>query len=104
MRNTATMIDNIFISQSWLGNFDSGVLVDDVSDHLPSIVSIKILKLNKKEPIWITSRDTRPKNIKTLKNKLSSIDWSELLEENAPNENMTNLHVNLIEEVEHYTL
>ena len=50
-RNTATLIDNIFISQTWLENFECGILVDDMSDHLPSIVSIKGLKTNKKEPI-----------------------------------------------------
>ena len=47
-RNTATLIDNIFISQTWLENFECGILVDDMSDHLPSIVSIKGLKTNKK--------------------------------------------------------
>ena len=51
MRNTATLIDNIFISQTWLENFECGILVDDMSDHLPSIVSIKGLKTNKKELI-----------------------------------------------------
>ena len=50
-RSTATLIDNIFISQTWLENFECGILVDDMSDHLPSIVSIKGLKTNKKEPI-----------------------------------------------------
>ena len=50
-RNTATLIDNIFISQTWLENFECGILVDDMSDHLPSIVSIKGLKTNKKELI-----------------------------------------------------
>ena len=46
-RNTGTLIDNIFISQTWLENFECGILVDDMSDHLPSIVSIKGLKTNK---------------------------------------------------------
>ena len=47
-RDTATLIDNIFISQTWLENFECGVLVDDMSDHLPSIVSIKGLKTKTK--------------------------------------------------------
>ena len=50
-RNTATLIDNIFISQTWLENFECGILVDDISDHLLSIVSIKGLKDNKKEHV-----------------------------------------------------
>ena len=103
MRNTATLIDNIFISQTWLENFECGILVDDMSDHLPSIVSIKGLKTNKKEPIQITSRDTRTKNIRALKDSLNQIDWSEIIEDNAPNKSMTNLHNKLVTEVEHFT-
>ena len=87
-RNTATLIDNIFISQTWLENFESGILVDDMSFHLPSIVSIKALKTNKKEPIRITSRDTRTKNIRALKDSLNQIDWSEIKEDNAPNKSI----------------
>ena len=47
-KSTATLIDNIFISQHWLSNYVSGVLVDDISDHLPSITMVKNLKVSKK--------------------------------------------------------
>lgn len=57
-KSTATLIDNIFISQNWLGNYDSCILIDDLSDHLPSITTIKNLQLSKKEPVTISSRDT----------------------------------------------
>ena len=102
-RSTATLIDNIFISQTWLENFECGILVDDMSDHLPSIVSIKGLKTNKKEPIRITSRDTRTKNVRVLKDSLNQIDWSDIIEDNCPNKSMTNLHNKLVAEVEHFT-
>ena len=69
-KNTATLIDNIFISQHWLSNYDSGVLIDDISDHLPSITMVKSLKVSKKEPITITSRDTRQRNVTALKARL----------------------------------
>ena len=69
-KSTATLIDNIFISQSWLEKYNSGILVNDMSDHLPSIVSIKNLKLSKQVPVQITARDTRTKNINALKNSL----------------------------------
>ena len=102
-RSTATLIDNIFISQTWLKNFECGILVDDMSDHLPSIVSIKGLKTNNKEPIRITPRDTRSKNIRALKDSLNQIDWSDIIEDNSPNKSMTNLHNKLVTEVEHFT-
>lgn len=57
-RSTATLIDNIFISHLWLGNYNSGVLIDDISDHLPSIVSLKDLTVSKKEPVKFTTTDT----------------------------------------------
>ena len=102
-RNSAMLIDNIFISQTWLENFECGILVDDMSDHLPIIVSIKGLKTNKKEPIRITSRDTRPKNVRALNDSLNRIDWSVIIKDNAPDKSMTNLHNKLVNEVEHFT-
>ena len=74
-----------------------------MSDHLPSIVSIKGLKTNKKEPIRITSRDTRTKNVRALKDSLNQIDWSDIIEDNCPNKCMTNLHNKIVSEVEHFT-
>ena len=52
-----------------------GVLVDDISDHLPSITTVKNLKVSKREPITITSRDTRQKNVTALKASLAAINW-----------------------------
>ena len=63
-----------------------------MSDHLPSIVSLKNLKLSKKEPVKVTSRDTLPKNLKALQNSLSSVWWTELFEENSPDTNMSKFH------------
>ena len=82
---------------------ECGILVDDMSDHLPSIVSITGLKTSKKEPIKITSRDTRTKNVKALKNSLNQIDWSDIVEVNSPNTSMTKLHNKLVAGVEHFT-
>ena len=102
-KSTATLIDNIFISQHWLSNYESGVLVDDISDHLPSITTVKNLKVSKREPITITSRDTRQKNVTALKASLAAINWQNLITANSPNTNMTLLHAKLAEEIDHFT-
>ena len=102
-KNTATLIDNIFISQNWLGNYASGVLIDHISDHLPSIATIKNLQLSKKEPVTITSRDTRQKNVTALKASLNSVNWQSILDRNSPDSNMTILHNKLAEEIDHFT-
>ena len=102
-KSTATLIDNIFISQSWLEKYNSGVLVNDMSDHLPSIVSIKNLKLSKRVPVRITTRDTRTKNINALKNSLKQTNWCEIIETNSPSKSMSNLHERLKHDIDHFT-
>ena len=41
MQHSATLIDNIFISQHLQQNFDSAIIIDDISDHLPCIILMK---------------------------------------------------------------
>ena len=101
-KSTATLIDNIFLSQSWLEKYNSGILVNDMSDHLPSIVSIKNLKLSKRVPIQITARDTQTKNINALKNSLKKINWCEIIETNSPSKSMSNLHERLRHDIDHF--
>ena len=102
-KSSATLIDNIFISQFWLEKYHSSILVNDMSDHLPSILSVKNLKTGKCVPIQITSRDTRTKNINALNNSLKQINWGELLESNNPSKSMLNLHERLKQDIDHFT-
>ena len=37
---TATLIDNTFISQRLQQRYISNILVDDISDHMPSIIKL----------------------------------------------------------------
>ena len=57
-RSTATLIDNIIISQSNCGNYIASILVEDMSDHLPTICVINSLMAMTREPLKICSRDT----------------------------------------------
>ena len=49
-KSTATLIDNVFISQNLHKNFESSILVNDISDHLPSIVTIHNQLADNTEP------------------------------------------------------
>ena len=100
-KSSATLIDNILVSQSLCGNYDSGILIDDISDHMPSICVIKSIKGVGNDSIQITSRDTRPRNLTALKNHLSNYDWMELLSTPDINSAMRNLHTTLQKEVDH---
>ena len=58
-KNTATLIDNIIITQNCCSSYESNVLIDDISDHLPSVCILKNAKVSRKKLITIKSRDTR---------------------------------------------
>ena len=69
-KTSATLIDNIIVSQNLCGSFVSSILVNDTSDHLPTVCVLDSVKLSKKEPMVIRSRDTRTKNVEALNRQL----------------------------------
>ena len=85
---SATLIDNIIVSQNLCGSFVSSVLVNDISDHLPTVCVIPALVMSKKGPIAITSRDTRPRNMNALKRQLSEINLAEEINSDLCSKNM----------------
>ena len=89
--SSATLIDNIIVSQNLCGRHASSVLINDISDHLPTACIIPSLIASKKGPIAITSRDTRPKNMKALKRQLTETNWSIELGSDSCNSNMAML-------------
>ena len=80
-RNSATLIDNIFIDNSNHDSLKSCIILHDISDHYPSLVILENLFLKRKEPTMNVSRDFQNKNIESLKNALSSINWNTLIGE-----------------------
>ena len=69
----ATLIDNIFLDSRLTGRTINKILVDDISDHLPSVVILENINPSKHGKIEITSRDIRPKQIESLKKELRSV-------------------------------
>ena len=57
-KSSATLIDNIIVSENLCGNFYSNILINDMSDHMPTICVVESLKTAKKDNITISSRDT----------------------------------------------
>ena len=87
-----TLIDNIIVSQNLCGSFQSSILIDDISDHMPTDCVIKSLKSAKKDPITIQTRDTQPKNLKALITHLDSYDWPMTLKTDSSNIGMQRFH------------
>ena len=52
-KSTATLIDNILVSQNLIEKLTCNVILDDISDHLPTILSLRGMNLAKSEPLTI---------------------------------------------------
>ena len=59
---------------------------------MPSVCVLRSLKGAGKDPVQITSRDTRPRNMAALKKHLQSYNWQTVLSTTDVNTAMTNLH------------
>ena len=89
---SATLIDNIIVSQNLCGAYTSNILINDTSDHLPTICVLNSLISAKKEPTIIKSRDTRLWNLVSLKKQIQEHDWTHLLTDPSPSKNMEGVH------------
>ena len=55
-QHSATLIDNIFVSENLHRFFESAILLEDISDHLPIIALLKQTKITPKNPLMFQSR------------------------------------------------
>ena len=67
-QQTATLIDNIFISEVLQLNFDSAILIHNISDHLPILALMKQNKIM--SPIEFNSRLLNSSCISDINQKL----------------------------------
>ena len=82
--NSASLIDNIFISEK-LQN--SCILVEDMSDHLPTLTLLKQTKVVDKSPLIYQSRRLTDQKIHTIKQLLRETDWNGILNKDNSSEN-----------------
>lgn len=83
-KDSATIIDNIFVNLIG-GKIKSGLLVTDVSDHLPVFA---VLETNKSSTLgtrrtYNLVREKTPEAIMAFKAALSSHDWPDVYVKNA---------------------
>ena len=90
--STATLIDNIIVSQSFCGGYIGSIIINYINDHLPTTCVLKSLRAESCEPLEITSRDTRLKNLTALKRALNNKNWAEELSSESPSINMDHVH------------
>ena len=75
---TATLIDNVMISNKLSYNYTPYILLDDISDHYPCLVILHDLNKCKRDKIRIIKRTFNDSNIDHLNDTLSKTDWSHL--------------------------
>ena len=77
-KSSATLIDNVFISQHLHKSFDSAILLNDMSDHLPSIVVIHNQSMDKTEYWEFNCRTLNEEKMNEINKLLLQTDWSTL--------------------------
>ena len=77
--NSATLIDNIYVSDSLHRSFESTIIINDMSDHLPILTMLKQTKLRDSEPITFNSRCLDDKKLKQVNADLMKVDWIGIL-------------------------
>ena len=77
--HSATLINNIYVSDQLHRSFDSMLLINDISDHLLTIALLKQTKLLKQEPLIFESRCLNESKLKAVNHQLMRKDWIGLL-------------------------
>ena len=101
-KTSATLIDNILVSQKFCRKFESSILIDNISDHLPSIMILKDIYTNKKEKVQIKSRDMRPTAINAAISYLEGVDWTEYTKGNNYDDNVSKIHQTVTETLDEF--
>ena len=77
--HSATLIDNIYISQGLHQDFESLLLLMDISNHLPLITMMRQTRLADKSPLKYESRCLTEDKLNQVRNSLFQKDWVGLL-------------------------
>ena len=78
-RSSATLIDNVIIAKSLQDDYDSNIIISDISDHFPSMVRMYKPSLFTKKPIRIETRALNDDKIEMIRKKIDKIDWKQEL-------------------------
>ena len=101
-KSSATLIDNIIINREIYNNLRCVVLICDLSDHFPCIMSWSGIQKNKKQVLSFTSKNLDVKQMASLKEDLN-INWKNLHESNDVHESFQLFHNHLLCSIEKYT-
>ena len=70
---SATLIDNILISSRLQHDYNSGLIISDMSDHLPTVIKLPNVKQDLKQQQILTYRKINEENIRLMNEDLKRI-------------------------------
>ena len=100
-KTSATLIDNILISEKLQSNFESTIIIDDMSDHLPCILTLKNY-INTHSHIFRRTQRINSCTVNKMLSSLSKIDWTESLNNKNATESFTVFHKTLTSIINNY--
>ena len=75
---TATLIDNIYLKSKHVFDYKSGIVLADLSDHLPCVLFCRTGKRLKPEPLTFKHRKITDDALVEIKSHLSGKNWDYL--------------------------
>ena len=94
-KTSATLIDNILISNKLQLNYESLIIVDDLSDHLPCLVKLKNFKPTGTKN-FILKRKINNKAVQKINEDLSKIDWNIKLKDKPASDSFHTFHSEIL--------
>ena len=102
-QSSATLIDNIFVSENLHRFSESAILLEDIADHLPTIALLKQTRMATKAPLTFESRNLSQPKLRQINHDLHQIDWISILASNDVNDNFDNLMLNIHSVMDKYS-
>ena len=93
---SATLIDNILIRSKLQQAYYSGIIISDMSDHLPTVIKLTNVKQDTKQQQTMTYRKINEENIRLINEDLKGYNWKEILETTGTDDTFSILHETLI--------
>ena len=103
-KSTATLIYNIFISQNLQGKQDCKILIEDLSDHLPSLLTLSGHFLEQKTIPTVTTCELNDEAYKNINSTLNSYDWNAKLSNKNVDECFEEWHSTVQSMINQYAL
>ena len=102
--SSATLIDNLLISESLQHLSTSGVLITDLSDHFPCLLMLKEFNISRKQCQQLIKRKLNKENPDKIKKDLANYEWENELSKLSTNNAFDLFHKKLQSSINHHAL